>query len=54
MLCLLLIGKDVDVFFQFQQFLANVSEKLTEMSEDDEALVLLSFLTMTLLERARG
>ena len=29
-------------------------EKLTEMSEDDEALVLLSFLTMTLLERARG
>ena len=29
-------------------------EKLTEMSEEDEALVLLSFLTMTLLERARG
>ena len=29
-------------------------EKLAEMSEDDEALVLLSFLTMTLLERARG
>ncbi len=29
-------------------------EKLAEMSEEDEALVLLSFLTMTLLERARG
>lgn len=29
-------------------------EKLAEMSEGDEALVLLSFLTMTLLERARG
>jgi len=29
-------------------------EKLAEMSEDDEAVVLLSFLTMTLLERARG
>jgi len=29
-------------------------EKLVEMSEEDEALVLLSFLTMTLLERARG
>jgi hypothetical protein len=29
-------------------------EKLTEMSEEDETLVLLSFLTMTLLERARG
>lgn len=29
-------------------------DKLAEMSEDDEALVLLSFLTMTLLERARG
>jgi uncharacterized protein YxjI len=29
-------------------------EKLSEMSEDEEALVLLSFLTMTLLERARG
>lgn len=29
-------------------------EKLAEMSEDDEALVLLSFLTMTLLERSRG
>lgn len=29
-------------------------EKLAEMSEGDEAIVLLSFLTMTLLERARG
>ncbi len=29
-------------------------EKLSEVSEEDEALVLLSFLTMTLLERARG
>lgn len=29
-------------------------EKLAQMSEDEEALVLLSFLTMTLLERARG
>jgi hypothetical protein len=29
-------------------------QKLTEMSEDEEALVLLSFLTMTLLERGRG
>jgi uncharacterized protein YxjI len=29
-------------------------EKLAEMSDEDEALVLLSFLTMTLLERARG
>lgn len=29
-------------------------EKLEEMSESDESLVLLSFLTMTLLERARG
>ena len=29
-------------------------EKLAEMAEDDEVLVLLSFLTMTLLERARG
>jgi uncharacterized protein YxjI len=29
-------------------------EKLAEMSDDEEAVVLLSFLTMTLLERARG
>ncbi len=29
-------------------------EKLSELSDQDEALVLLSFLTMTLLERARG
>ena len=29
-------------------------EKLAEMSDDEEALVLLGFLTMTLLERARG
>jgi len=29
-------------------------EKLAELSDQDEALVLLSFLTMTLLERARG
>jgi uncharacterized protein YxjI len=29
-------------------------QKLTEMSEDEEARVLLSVLTMTLLERARG
>lgn len=29
-------------------------QKLTELSEEEEALVLLSCLTMTLLERARG
>ena len=29
-------------------------EKTADMSEDDEARVLLSVLTMTLLERARG
>lgn len=29
-------------------------EKLNDLSEDDEALVLLSALTMTLLERSRG
>lgn len=29
-------------------------EKLAELSDEEEALVLLSFLTMTLLERARG
>lgn len=29
-------------------------EKLTEVTDEEEALILLSFLTMTLLERARG